>query len=46
MRKWKRAIAHKNMERQGLKHVNRHTNVDGKRRDSYFALNWRDWVKV
>lgn len=46
MRKYKRCMAKKNMEKRGLKHFNRHIAPDGKRTDSYFALNWRDWVTV
>lgn len=46
MRKYLRNIAKKNMEKAGVKHFNRHRGPDGKRRDSYFALNWRDWVNA
>lgn len=48
MRKYARYMAHKNMEKAGLKYVNRQTvrGQDGKKKDSYFALNWRDWVHV
>lgn len=44
MRKHLRNIARKNMEKAGLKHFNRHKDPSGKRTDSFFALNWRDWV--
>lgn len=46
MRKYLRNIAKKNMEKAGVKHFNRHRGPDGKRKDSYFALNWRDWVNA
>lgn len=46
MRKYLRNIARKNMERAGIKHFNRHMDANGKRTDSYFALNWRDWVNA
>lgn len=46
MRKWKRYIAHKNMEKQGFKHVNRHSRKNGHRENSWFSLNWREWVTV
>ena len=46
MRKYLRNIARKNMERSGVKHFNRHRGPDGKRKDSYFALNWRDWINA
>lgn len=46
MRKYLRNIARKNMGRAGVKHFNRHRGPDGKRKDSYFALNWRDWVNA
>lgn len=46
MRKYLRNIARKNMERACIKHFNRHRGPDGKRKDSYFALNWRDWVNA
>ncbi len=46
-RKIMRNMAHKNMEKQGLKHVNRKRRTqDNDKRDSYFALNWRDWVTL
>ena len=44
MRKYLRNIARKNMEKAALKHFNRHKDPSGKRTDSFFALNWRDWV--
>ena len=44
MRKYLRNISRKNMEKAGLKHFNRHKDLSGKRTDSFFALNWRDWV--
>lgn len=44
MRKYLRNIARKNMEKAGLKHFNRHKDLSGKRTDSFFAFNWRDWV--
>lgn len=50
MRKYKRYMAKKNMEKRGVRHYNRRTGrapgPDGTRTDSYFALNWRDWVTV
>ena len=46
MRKYLRNIARKNMEKAGVKHFNRHRGPDGKRKDSYFSLNWRDWVNA
>ena len=46
MRKYLRSIARKNMEKAGLKHFNRHKDPSGKRTDSFFALNWRDWVNA
>ena len=46
MRKYLRNIARKNMERAGVKHFKRHRGPDGKRKDSYFALNWRDWINA
>ena len=46
MRKYLRNIARKNMERAGVRHFNRHRGPDGKRKDSYFSLNWRDWVNA
>lgn len=44
MRKHKRYMAKRNMEKAGIKHFNRHTKANGERKDSYFALNWRDYV--
>ena len=46
MRKYLRNIARHNMMKSGIKHFNRHHSPDGKRTDSYFALNWRDWVNA
>lgn len=46
MRKYLRNIARHNMMKVGIKHFNRHHSNDGKRTDSYFALNWRDWVNA
>lgn len=46
MRKYRRNIARHNMMKAGIKHFNRHHSPDGKRADSYFALNWRDWVNA
>lgn len=46
MRKYLRNIARKNMERAGVKHFNRHRGHDGKIKDSYFSLNWRDWINA
>jgi hypothetical protein len=49
-RKLDRLIAHKNMERAKLKHVNRHDyygqSWERVRVDSYFARHWRDTVNV
>lgn len=49
-RRLDRAVAHKNMERAGLRRVNKH-DYSGplwmrQRLDSYFAKNWRDTVNV
>ena len=46
MRKYLRNIARNNMRKAGIRHFNRHRGVDGKRIDSYFAMNWRDWVNA
>lgn len=46
MRKYLRNIARKNMKESGVKHFNRHFDKSGKRVDSYFSLNWRDWVNA
>ena len=45
-----RLVAHKNMQRAGLRRVNKH-DYSGplwlrQRLDSYFAKNWRDTVNV
>ena len=46
MRKYLRNIARNNMRKAGIRHFNRHRLTDGKRMDSYFAMNWRDWVNA
>lgn len=46
MRKYLRAIARHNMKKAGIQHMNRTGRQDGKRTDSYFAKNWRDWVNA
>ena len=46
MRKYLRNIARNNMRKAGIRHFNRHMRADGKRMDSYFAMNWRDWVNA
>ena len=54
-RKLDRSVAHRNMERVGLKRVNKHDYVTYKtmtgmimqeRVDSYFAKHWRETVNV
>lgn len=49
-RKLDRLVAHKNMERAGLKRVNKHDYsgpLFGRQRiDSYFSQHWRDTVNV
>ena len=54
-RKLDRLVAHKNMERAGLRRVNKHDYVTYKTatgmtmqeyQRSYFAKNWRDTVTV
>ena len=54
-RKIDRSVAHRNMERAGLKRVNKHDYVTYKsmtgmimqeRVDSYFAKHWRETVNV
>ena len=42
MRKLKRSVAHNNMKKRGLSHVNKKL---GNKHSSYFAENWRDYVK-
>lgn len=39
LRKLKRAVAHENMKKAGLTRVNKKNVV------SYFAENWRDYVR-
>lgn len=45
-----RLVAHKNMERAGLRRVNKHDHSGPaymrSRIDSYFAKHWRDTVNV
>lgn len=49
-RKLDRLVAHKNMERAGLKRVNKHDYsgplFERQRIDSYFSQHWRDTVNV
>ena len=49
-RKLDRSVAHKNMERAGIKHVNKHDYVGPAFEktivDSYFAKHWRETVNV
>lgn len=49
-RKLDRLVAHKNMERAGLKRVNKHDYVGPRFQrtivNSYFANHWRDTVDV
>ena len=49
-RKLDRLVAHKNMERAGLKRVNKHDYsgplFERNRIDSYFSQHWRDTVNV
>jgi len=54
-RRLDRLVAHKNMERVGIKHVNKHDYVQyitmtgmvvQEYQQSYFAKNWRDTVTV
>ena len=44
MRKYLRNIARHNMKKAGITHFNRHFDSTGRRTDSYFSLNWRDWI--
>ena len=46
MRRYLRNIARNNMRKAGIRHFNRHRVADGKRMDSYFAINWRDRVNA
>ena len=43
-----RGVAHKNMEKDSIKHVNQHDYAGPmymrSRIDSFFAKNWRDYV--
>lgn len=43
-----RLVAHNRMKQVGMRHVNKHDHYgnlwERTRTDSYFALNWRDWV--
>ena len=41
-RKLDRAVAHKRMERAGLRGVNDHTTSTGFKVDSYFSNHWRE----
>ena len=45
-----RSVAHKNMERAGLRKVNKHDHVGAahmtERVDSYFAKHWRETINV
>lgn len=54
-RKLDRSVAHRNMERAGLRRVNKHDyvtyqNMSGmtvqERIDSYFAKHWRETINV
>lgn len=54
-RKLDRLVAHRNMERAGIKHVNKHDYATYKtmsgmtmqeRIGSYFATHWKDYVSV
>ena len=49
-RKLDRSVAHRNMERAGLKRVNRHDYSGAgwmiQRIDSYFARHWRETIDV
>ena len=49
-RKLDRSVAHRNMERAGLKRVNKHDHVGTgwmiERIDSYFAKHWRETISV
>lgn len=47
MRKLKRSVAHAQMEKEGIKGVNRKTAIKGRKQKngkSYFAENWREYI--
>lgn len=43
LRKWKREIARQRMKAAGVTQINKPPVKGGKK--SYFALNWREWLK-
>lgn len=46
MRKWRRLMAHKHMERKGIKHINKPIVFGNHVYSSYFASNWQNFVTI
>ena len=47
LRKLKRSVAHAKMQKEGIKKVNRHIKINGRKvahGKSYFAENWKKYI--